>query len=86
MVLRQSHERLTMALAASDTGTFRWEPATGRFLEFDENLKHLFGLVPGESVRTTEDFIARVHPDDAACGRGRGMVAAGRATSSWSIG
>ena len=63
-VLRQNHERLSMALAASDTGTFRWEPSTGRFVEFDENLKRLFGLVPGESVRTTEDFLARVHPEE----------------------
>ncbi len=63
-VLRESQERLHVALAASDTGTFRWEPATGRFLEFDENLRRLFGLGPGEAVRTTEDFLARIHPDD----------------------
>jgi PAS domain S-box-containing protein len=63
-VLRESQERLHVALAASDTGTFRWEPSTGRFLEFDENLKRLFGLAPGEAVRVTEDFLARVHPDD----------------------
>ena len=63
-VLRGSQERLRVALAASDTGTFRWEPSTGRFLECDDNLKRLFGLDPGGAVRVTEDFLARVHPDD----------------------
>lgn len=52
------------ALSASDTGTFRWCPATGEFLEFDENLKRLFGFAPDEPVRITEDFVARVHADD----------------------
>ena len=59
--LRVSRENLTMALAASDTGTFRWDPRTGEYLEFDDNLKRLFGFASDEPVR---DFIARVHPDD----------------------
>ncbi len=62
--VRDSQERLQVALANSDTGTFRWNPYTGEFLEFDENLKRLFGFAPDEPVRITEDFIARVHPDD----------------------
>lgn len=63
---REREERLHIALAASDTGTFRWNPHTGVFLEFDENLKRLFGMTPDEQVRVAEDFIARVHPDDVA--------------------
>jgi PAS domain-containing protein len=63
--LRQSHEQLHIALTASDTGTFRWNPYTGEFLTFDENLKRLFDFASGEGVRVTEDFISRVHPDDA---------------------
>ena len=33
-------------LAASNTGAFRWNPWTGVFLEFDENLECLFGIAP----------------------------------------
>src|SRR5581483_2614417 len=32
--LRRKEERLRIALEASDTGTFRWNPRTGEFLEF----------------------------------------------------
>src|SRR5262249_3147344 len=39
--LRASEERLVAALDASDTGTFRWDPATGEFLDFDDRLKRL---------------------------------------------
>ena len=52
------------ALSASDTGTFRWEPETGVFLDFDDSLKGLFGLAPDHPVRATEDFLGRVHPED----------------------
>lgn len=62
---RRSEERLRAALAASATGTFRWDPRTGEFLEFDDNLKLLFGLPPEADVRSVDDLIAGVHPDDA---------------------
>lgn len=62
--LRQKQEQLQIALAASDTGTFRWDPATGAYLTFDANLKRLFGFAPDDPVRVTEDKLARVHPDD----------------------
>ncbi len=63
-MVRRNKELLDVALAASDTGTFRWNPHTGEFLEFDQNLKRLFGFEPHDTVRVTEDFIARVHPED----------------------
>jgi PAS domain S-box-containing protein len=62
--LRHEQERLSIALASSQTGTFRWNPETGEFLDFDACLKQLFGFAPDEPVRVTEDFLARVHPDD----------------------
>ncbi|MGB6177110.1 MAG: PAS domain S-box protein [Methylocella sp.] len=62
--LRQSRENLTAALAASDTGTFRWNLATGEFSECDENLKRLFGFAPDKPVCITQEFLDRVHPDD----------------------
>ena len=64
--LRQSQESLNAAIAASRSGTFRWDPRSGEFLEFGENLKKLFGLSAGESVRTTQDFLSRVHQEDQA--------------------
>ena len=62
--LRASRERLVAALSASDTGTFRWDPEAGVFLDFDDGLKGLFGLAPEDTARSTGDFIDRVHPED----------------------
>jgi PAS domain S-box-containing protein len=52
-----------IALAASSTGTFRWNPKTD-LVEIDGNLKGLLGLTPDESLATMEDFVRRVHSDD----------------------
>jgi PAS domain S-box-containing protein len=60
----ERQQRLQIALAASETGTFRWDPASGRFLEFDENLRILFAVSPGKPVRAVEDILPRLHPDD----------------------
>lgn len=62
--LHHQQEQLQIALAASDTGTFRWDPAADAYLTFDVNLKRLFGFAPDDPVRVTEDKLARVHPDD----------------------
>lgn len=62
--LREAQENLTVALDASATGTFRWDPETGEFLAFDDSLKRLFGFAPEEPVRRTEDFLSKVHPED----------------------
>lgn len=64
--LRQSRENLTAALAASDTGTFRWNLATGEFSEFDESLKRLFGLPPKgrcASRRTSSTYSTNLNGD-----------------------
>ena len=58
-----SAERLHASLTASDTGTFRWNIRTNE-LEWDENLDRLFGLVPGQTARSLDAFIALVHQDD----------------------
>lgn len=62
---RESRERLDAALAASGTGTFRWDIHTNA-LDWDEQLDRLFGLPPGHTVRSLDKFIERVHPDDRA--------------------
>jgi PAS domain S-box-containing protein len=56
-------ERLEAALAASEIGTFRWDPAEDR-LDWDATLKALYGLAPDAEVRRVDDFLSHVHPDD----------------------
>ncbi len=63
--LRLSEERLRAALAASRTGTFRWEFSTDE-LSWDDSLDALFGIPQGQAVRSLETFIATVHPEDRA--------------------
>lgn len=63
--LRDREERLSSALLASGTGTFRWHIASDR-LEWDESLRRLFGLDDGDPIRRAEDFVAFIHPDDRA--------------------
>ncbi len=62
-VVQESRDRLNAALAASAMGTFRWNPATGEFLEVDDTVRRLFGLRPDEPS-SAEAFLARIHPDD----------------------
>jgi PAS domain S-box-containing protein len=64
--LRRSQERLTSALAAAGTGTFRWNIAANT-VEGDDSLDRLFGLEPAAApVRPIEAFVNAVHPDDRA--------------------
>ena len=63
--LRQSEERLRLALDSARMGIWFWSVETNT-LVWDENLRRLFGLTPGEVVSGYEDFLARVHPDDRA--------------------
>jgi two-component system, cell cycle sensor histidine kinase and response regulator CckA len=62
-VLRQSQERLQMALKAARMGTWRWDVQT-RELSWDEGLERLYDLAPGERITSFEQFLDRVHPDD----------------------
>jgi PAS domain S-box-containing protein len=61
--LHESRERLQAALAASETGTFRWDIRTNA-LGWDESLDRLFGLPPDEAVRSLDQFLRLVHPED----------------------
>ena len=61
--LRESQERLTAALTAAGTGTFRWN-IQANTVEWDGNLDRLFGLEPEEKTQSLDTFIAAVHPDD----------------------
>ena len=62
--VRRSKELLDVALAASGTGTFRWDPQTD-LVEMDASLQGLLGLELQDAL-TMEDFVRRVHRDDVA--------------------
>jgi PAS domain S-box-containing protein len=61
--LRQSEERLRLALAASRMGTWNWNIQTGK-ISWSDNLEALFGLETGEFDGSFEMFVAQLHPDD----------------------
>lgn len=61
--LRIKRERLEAALAASGTGTYRWNILTHK-LVCDDSLERLLGLLPGERLQSITDALNLVHPDD----------------------
>jgi PAS domain S-box-containing protein len=63
--LRQSEQRLRLALQAGGMGSWEWDLVTG-ILHWSETLESMFGLAPGAFGGTYDDFIALVHPDDRA--------------------
>jgi PAS domain S-box-containing protein len=62
---REQAERLDAALAAGGAGTFRWDIRTND-LTWDVSLDRLFGLEPGRTAQSIDQFVALVHPDDRA--------------------
>lgn len=61
--LRHREEQLRQALDAAEAGTWSWSAVDDR-LVWDEPLRRLYGLAPGESVDNFAQFRQRVHPDD----------------------
>ena len=62
---KATEQAMEVALEASRTGTFHWDIQENT-LWWDTALDALFGLRPGEAVRSLDQFIALVHPDDRA--------------------
>ncbi len=61
--LRESEERLRVALAAGRMGTWRWRiPQDEQVL--DDGLRRLMGLPPGQDVLSLEGFLSRIHAGD----------------------
>ena len=60
--LRKSEERLLLALAATQLGTWDYNPVTGA-LVWDARCKELFGL-PAEVEVNYDMFLAGLHPED----------------------
>lgn len=63
--LRQSQERLSLALRSAQAGMWQWFTADNRTLWSDENFR-LLGYEPGCVPSTYENWINAVHPDDRA--------------------
>ncbi len=62
-VLRRRDEQLRMALDAARMGVWFWS-ATDNRLTWDDALRRMYGVGPGEQIASYGDFIGRVHPDD----------------------
>jgi PAS domain S-box-containing protein len=60
--LRQSEDRLRMAIESAELGTWDWNLTTNE-LAWDDGCKAMFGLPP-EAESSIEEFYRRLHPDD----------------------
>ena len=61
--LQRSEERLRLALDAARLGIWYWSVESDA-LVWDDNLRALYGLAPGQDVGGYREFLARIHPDD----------------------
>ena len=63
IALRESQERLRLALSAARTGTWRWD-VRAWVNTLDGNLARMLELGDRDVVVGLDDFFARIHPDD----------------------
>jgi PAS domain S-box-containing protein len=61
--LRESRERLQVALQAAKMITWEADLATGQLSQSEET-RELFGLPPGSLSRSLEEWLSHVHPED----------------------
>jgi PAS domain S-box-containing protein len=61
--LRHREEQLRVALDAARMGIWSWSAETNR-LTWDETMRQLYGLAPGEQLTRYEDFLNRVYSED----------------------
>jgi PAS domain S-box-containing protein len=62
-VLRDREEQLRVALDAARMGIWSWSAEEDR-LSWDETVRRLYGVTPGERITSYADFLNRVHPED----------------------
>ncbi|MCP4327058.1 MAG: PAS domain S-box protein [Alphaproteobacteria bacterium] len=65
--LRESEERYALAMRAIDEGVYEWNVNTEEFY-YSPGVRDILGL-PVEEVKSREDFLERIHPDDRQCYR-----------------
>ena len=63
LALRRSEERLRLALAGGQMGTWEWQIDNGRVI-WSPELERIHGLEPGEFAGTFEASIEAIYPDD----------------------
>jgi PAS domain S-box-containing protein len=61
---RKSDERLQLAIAGSELGTWHWDVRTGE-MEWSERCLQIFGL-PADTAMSREKFLGVLHPEDRA--------------------
>jgi len=61
--LRESAQRLHLALQAGRLGTWEWDVESGH-VRWSETLEAVYGLPAGAFAGTYEDYLARLHPED----------------------
>ena len=61
---KQAEERLRLAIAGSDLGTWHWDIRTGS-LDWSERCLEIFGLLP-HTAMSYEKFLGALHPEDRA--------------------
>ena len=79
--LRESEDRLRLALEGGKMGTWEWNVQTDRSV-WNEAEYGLLGLPVGDGVESSEEFFRRVHPDDVADLR-RSLAEVMREGSQW---
>ena len=62
-VLRESEQRLRMALEAGHMGTWEWTIPSGVVI-WSPGLERIHGRCPGTFKRTFEDVLSDIHPED----------------------
>ena len=63
--LKESRERLELALSVASMGTWRWNIKTDQDTR-DASFNSILGLKATESTQSVKDFVQYVHPDDRA--------------------
>src|SRR5208337_3061672 len=62
--LRRSRAYLTEAQSLSHTGSFAYNPGSGKTLYWSEELFRIFGLDPQHGIPDPDESFRLVHPDD----------------------
>ena len=78
--LRESEEKLRMAVDAAGVGLWSWDLQTDE-VSWEAPLRAIFGLPPGTTPVGRDGYLALVHPDDRA--RAAAGIADGVAKGRW---
>ncbi len=63
--LEESQERYVLAMLGSNDGIWDWNFRTG-MIYFSDRWKEILGVDPSQDLRSLQDWVDRVHPEDRA--------------------